>query len=582
MKKSIYIILAFLLVMTGCNSNANKKSEELLKQEIRDEIRAEMEAKHKAEDKEKAEKEDKREVVDIKDKEAVIDFIFEKFNVSDSYTKENGIKELTFTYEDFNEDGNEDVVVYSPNKVGFYEVAFVSVAKSGYELIDGFEGYSQYDQSIAKEGNFIIYRGSGGGTGKYKKFLEIYRYVDGKITSTGTTLDIEGHDTKAHDDYPNGQPIKISSELIDKSYKHDRADEKWFAFDYTYMETDDEDKLLLKTCNEYHYNSETNSYEVYELEPKIVAKDPKKEAVVSNDKYEIEDLMSVVKLEDFVIKEVSYIKKNTYSLKLEGEISLKGNIQYDDMSEQYYFYSDDPFLDYPIRIEDDMKDISNYIEYAFFDKKWIEKLPKSARELLKEKGVLEITCTINKIEYSGQWGSGRGTSVEFTDIEALPNNTSEKSELEKNLSRFTNETLFSVDEEKNIDYSKYHLVIIPQQESTNDNKLGSRSVKVTDSGTEFPSRFAVLGEVMSLEFIYHENPLVEGSETQTVKLDKAIKDEVITVMSKMPYDQSYVEVKGLYMYQSAIEQFSFSLDSVRDNESYEILTFDAKASKGEY
>jgi hypothetical protein len=567
--------------MTGCGSNADKKSEEALKAEIR----AEMEAEQKAKDEIKTHLKDKnengQETVDIKDKKSVIDFVFNELNVGDSYSKEKGINELTFTYDDFNNDGNEDVVVYSKNREGFYEVAFVSVTENKYKLIDEFEVIGQYDHSITKEGNFIIYRGSGGGTGTYRKFLRIYRYVEGEILFTGTTLDIEGHDTVPKDGNPNGQSIIISSELIDRYGKDDSNEDKWSTFEYTYMEADRDDKLLLKTSNEYHYNSESNTYEVKELESKLDAKDEDKKPLISNEKYDIEQLMGVGKLEEFVIKDVSYTKKNKFSLELEGKISLKGKIKFDAMYEEYCFYSDEAFLDYPIRVGDDMS-INNYIKYAYFNQKWIKELSESAQKSLKDKGVLKIACTINNIKVVGQWGSSCGTSVKFDNFEVLSDSTSELSELEKNLSRFKNEMLFSVDEEKNIDYSKYHLVIIPQQESANDNKLENEIVQVTNSGNEISSRFAVLGEVMSLEFIYYENPLVKGSVTQKVKLDGPIKDEIITVMSKMPYDQSFVKVKGLYMYQSAIEEFEFSLDSARDYESYKILTFDAQAPRGEY
>ncbi|MCT4599117.1 MAG: hypothetical protein N4A50_14710 [Vallitalea sp.] len=575
MKKLIYSILTIMLVMTGCSSDANEKSKEALRAEIRAEIEAEQKAKDDMKQVKDKKQEDKK-VIDITDKKSVIDFIFQKFNVSDSYSKEKGIKELTFTYEDFNEDGKEDVVVYSPFRNGFEDIAFVTATENGYELIDDFEEFSKYEYSIVKEGNFIVFRGSNGGTGIYRKYLKLYRYVDGEIAFTGVDLCIEGHTTSFEND-SNGQPINRLSELRDTSYKLDTSEDKWVAFNYTYMEKDSDDKLLLKTSDEYYYNNETNTYDVYQLESKFIAKDSSKEALISDGKYELEQLMGVEKLEEFKITEVSYIKRDRYSFELEGKISLKGEIVFDDFEgeESYIFSSDEAYLDYPIRIEDEMKDISNYIDYAYFDKKWIKELPQSAREALKEKKVLEVACTINKISSSGAWGSSRGTSVEFDNIEILSNTTSDnESELENNLSRFTNETLFSVDEEKNIDYSKHHLVIIPQQESANDNKLGNRTVQVTDSGNEFPSRFAIIGEVMSLEFIYYENPLVEGSETKIVKLDEPIKDTIVTVMSKMPYDSSYVKVKGSYMYQSAIEEFSFSLDSMRDYESYEILTFE--------
>ncbi|QUI21670.1 hypothetical protein HZI73_04895 [Vallitalea pronyensis] len=541
MRKLIYGILTLLLVVTGCSSNDSKKTEEVL----RAENRAAMEAEQKAKEEMKAELEDKKQEeqteeekkvddITITDKESVMDFIFQQFDVSDSYSKERGMNELTFTYEDFNEDGKEDVVVYSPNKDGFYDIAFVTVTENGYELIDEFEEYSKNEQSIVKEGNFIIFRGAGGGTGVYKKFLKIYRYVDGEIAFTGVALDLEGHDTIAHDDYPNGKPIEISSELIDRSGKFNNGEDIWFAFDYTYMETDIDGKLLLKTCDGYYYNNETNAYEVQQLESKFVTKDAANEALVSDGRYELEQLMSVEKLEEFKVVEVSYIKMGEFSLILEGEITQKGRIRFDGLYQMYCFTSDEAFLDYPIRIDDELT-ISTHIRFSCFDQKWIKELPQSAHESLKENGELEIACTINKIEIHGAWGTSGSTSIEISNIDILSNTTSDQSELENNLSRFTNETLFSLDEEMYMDYSKYQLVVVPQQESINDDKLGNRTVQLTDSGNEFPSRIAILGGMMALEITYHENPLVEGSETKTVKLEQ-IKDEIITVMSKMPYD----------------------------------------------
>lgn len=58
-----------------------------------------------------------------------------------------------------------------------------------------------------------------------------------------------------------------------------------------------------------------------------------------------------------------------------------------------------------------------------------------------------------------------------------------------------------------------------------------------------------------------------------IKIEDFYGYEIITVMSKMPYDQSYVEVKGLYPdFPVSTGVFSLFLDSgVRDNTSYEIF-----------
>jgi hypothetical protein len=577
MKKLLCCILTFLLVLTGCGSNSDKKSEEALRAEIRAEVEAEQKAKDEMKDelednKKDVEKQEVENDINIKDKKNVLNFVFQEFNIEDNYSIEKRINELTFTYDDFNNDGTEDVVVYSSQMtVGFQEVAFVCVRENGYDLIDNqVEAYGQYENNIAKEGNFIIYRGSGGGTGTYTKYLDIYRYVDGEIVYTDSRIDLEGHDTGL-----DGQPIKVSSEVIDRSNKYDSSEDKWFAFEYIYMKTDNDDKLIEKTSKEYVYNSESNTYEVInQLETKNDAKDEGKKQLITNGKYDIEQLMGIGKLEDFVIKDVSYDKLDEGYLELEGKISLKGRITRDDLYGGYNFFSDEVFLDYPIKVGDNIT-ISNYIEFAEFNQKAIKQLSKSEQKLLEEleeKGALEVACTINNIKIFANW-EGQ-ILLEFDNIEVLSDTTSEKSGSETSTSKFENEMLFSEDEEIYIDYSKHCLVIIPQQNSVNDDKLGNRTVELTDSGNEFASRFAVIGEAFNVEIIYHENPLVEGSETKTVKL-KDVKNEIVTVKCKMPYDQSHVEVKGAFNDSPAsVGDFSISLDSVRDNTSYKILTFD--------
>ena len=155
-------------------------------------------------------------------------------------------------------------------------------------------------------------------------------------------------------------------------------------------------------------------------------------------------------------------------------------------------------------------------------------------------------------------------------------------ESNKNLSRFDNETLFSVDVKKDIDYTNSHLVIIPEQNSINANKLKERTINLTETNKEFPLKFSILGEVMSLEFTYNENPLNEEKKPIVTNVEGPFKDEIIHVNAYLPTDFSYVGVKATYMINSSIESVEFGLDDARDPESHELLIVEAKNYNSEY
>lgn len=168
------------------------------------------------------------------------------------------------------------------------------------------------------------------------------------------------------------------------------------------------------------------------------------------------------------------------------------------------------------------------------------------------------SLTFSENEMESNW------TLDITDFKPS------ESELKRttNLSRFKNETLYSVDEKLDINYSKYNLVIIPAQTSINEDELTKRTVKLADVDNSFPLKFAVLGEIKKLEFETYENVLNEEEVPKTLVIDETIKDTLVNVVSYLPTDFSVVSVTVTLLDDTTT---SFSLDDLRDPESHSII-----------
>ncbi|MCT4620372.1 MAG: hypothetical protein N4A62_13395 [Marinisporobacter sp.] len=205
MKKLIGLAMVILIVFSfvGCGTKETTKTEE----ELKAEIRAELEAEAKEENNDtKVEQVS----IDLQDKNLLLDFLCENFN------PEMKMDDLNTVYGDFNNDGNEDVACYSPNRNNFYEVAFITINNGELSFIPSdIEKETIYTHDITFDGKFIHYTITGGGTGISTTLERLYVYDGNKIKYTGADFVVEAYTAQPPtSNYPDGYMTETTSNTI--------------------------------------------------------------------------------------------------------------------------------------------------------------------------------------------------------------------------------------------------------------------------------------------------------------------------------------------------------------------------------
>ncbi len=198
--------------------------------------------------------------VDLHDEGALGDFFYEHYldtvekdlQQDKAFVKGN----LVFQYADFNNDGELDVVCYSEEpSYAFSEFLFVTIEENAYQTIEtSISPVFAYEQSFGKEGEFVVHKFSGGGTGIRQTIVELCHMAYGKIEYTGTSLVLDGYlSIPAMENNPNGVNETYSSEIFDMSYKVGSDLDKWLLFKYKYTEVDDlSAKYFMKKKSNIH------------------------------------------------------------------------------------------------------------------------------------------------------------------------------------------------------------------------------------------------------------------------------------------------------------------------------------------
>ena len=302
------------------------------------------------------------------------------------------------------------------------------------------------------------------------------------------------------------------------------------------------------------------------------------ETAKTEELYYIDDLKIGQNIEGLTIEELEYIPNDTTFIKVAGERTLNGQLIYDAVLDEYSFLSEDRIFEKAFVFDDKKIHGVNSFSSAYFNKNALEWLELSAYTYLNEYGIIPLEVTIDEYTLSVKKGSGSNEGINITKM--IPLEITYAPVLEDALTDFDNESIISNGESLYIDYSQYHLVIIPAQPTGNAYKLTNRDIIIQkEANTDYGHQFAIMGEVMNLTFTYDENGLDENDELIVVNIDGPIKDEIITVHATWPTDTSAILVEGNYIYQSSIESFQFSIDSVRDPEQYKVLTFEAVEDK---
>lgn len=576
-KHAITLLLIISLGLTACGSKEAAKTEEELREELKAEIKAELQEEVKQEqaatvkDDNKQEGKDKSQneaTLDIKSKEEITDFIIKEYDLK-NVKREDIINNLVFIYEDFDNDDRQDVACYSDGLNYFYEVAFITLKNGQFTTIKGFEEVGQYGHDIRKEGDFLVYRTTGGGTGISRENLVIYRYLDGEFQQIGEPLTMDGHTAiPPSDGLPEGRTIMHEGNITDMSRKVGQEDDLWLYFSYRYTERDYEtNEILFETRDRYMYDENMKTFIVsQEADPIVSEHYDGGNVVPENSGYAIERIKPGMILENFYVENAYYAKLDEALFVLTGDVTMEGRFMENEVNGGYCFTSEESMFKYPIMLED----IPVYgPAFAYFDSKYIENLPEWAKKQLKETKELSVRVSFNRFEGAYKWGSEGGEFINITNCQVLDSAPVENNL--DNLAQYGKETLYNVGEPINIDYSKYSLVIIPAQDSVHTSKLEQKVINMTQTGKEFPMQVTILGELESLVFTYIENPFGEEGTVETKTMNGPIGNVVVKVNAFLPSDFSSIGVVATFKSNGVTQSVEFSLDDMRDPESHEIF-----------
>lgn len=247
MKKIIRILIFIIIVasMTGCSkTQETKKTEEELKAEIRAELEAEKE-EEKAKEKQEVEK--KKEALDVRNNDAIYEFIENTY--PGVYTRED-FDEWDAFYLDITGDGNDDVAFTATYREGNLDHAiFITADKGEYKIIPSEIGFAKYQNDVGLKDGFITITQKSGGSGIHVVTMGIYVYDGNEIVFTGANVLMK--DVFAA---PDGHEIlgEIEGSLNDFVNTLKKMD---FATE----------KVSLEKKIRYIYDSNTRSFNIEEL-----------------------------------------------------------------------------------------------------------------------------------------------------------------------------------------------------------------------------------------------------------------------------------------------------------------------------
>lgn len=337
----------------------------------------------------------------------------------------------TLIYDDFNNDGQEDVVCYSESPTSTYlTIAFITIKDQALTLIHtDMAPEFVYEQAIQKEGNFVIRKLRGGGTGISSTTLSIYGLVKGSILYTGTRIQTEGYENII----PNDKNIEelshsFSSETNDMSYKIGTDEDQWLMFSHKDIIKDDlTETFIYEKVTEYTYQPENNRYyqNVISEEGQAGAFPP---AYLREDHYDANDLRGGSKIGDFNILSAIYNPSENSTFIFEGTKTIEGNLCYDnEMNDDYYFESDQALLDNPlwIPIEDGQGNVQDTLIFDHLKMAWFSNdissflTPEIRKSLNRPPYSTRVSVTLSRFSIGCSAGSESGENITITDVKRL-------------------------------------------------------------------------------------------------------------------------------------------------------------------
>lgn len=162
------------------------------------------------------------------------------------------VDELTFFYDDFDQDNLNEVAIYSADYMGFYDIAIVDVMENQLTLIENDMNYSaKYGQSLSFKDPFIVASIETGGTGCKARLDELYVYDGKKIVNSQASLLM----TEISSDI-DGNVKEITGNLVFDT------DENYSDFTYESI-LESNDQVLAK--KHYIYNEEEHKFFIEDL-----------------------------------------------------------------------------------------------------------------------------------------------------------------------------------------------------------------------------------------------------------------------------------------------------------------------------
>lgn len=140
---------------------------------------------------------------------------------------------------------------------------------------------------------------------------------------------------------------------------------------------------------------------------------------------------------------------------------------------------------------------------------------------------------------------------------------------EETSSDYDTETLYSLDEEKVIDYSKYELVIIPMQESANE--LDELNFEFANENVS-TFTVSIFGHLKDVTLKNIKNGM-DSDEVPSELYVGEVYYKKLNIKALMPTDFSSVRVEGTFIDgEGGSHLIEFTLDDMREATSYEIIT----------
>ncbi len=315
-----------------------------------------------------------------------------------------------------------------------------------------------------------------------------------------------------------------------------------------------------------------------EINPETQSKDQQNETPAADEHlYTVDDLKSGVKVsEHFTLKDFQSGNMGPESIQftLEGNDFVRGTLS-SQVEGYYHFKFDDSIFDKNVLVEDinnpdglSEVNINEGWNYYGIDPSEL-RLGEDILIYLSNGGELKAQGLVKAVSYEENPMESMRMSV-ITEFKI------DEKELQKIYGTkssgldFENETLYSLDEEVYIDYSKYELVIVPMQNTVNE--MGTTPQVVTFSEENATrSLVTIFGELNDVKMTYTPNGL-DSSIEPVEKYIGTLKDTRLFVDAYMATDFAIVALEGTFLdHNKNVHNIVVGLDDARDPESYEII-----------